>query len=90
MREKVVEAYLRDRVKSSGGQAYNFILPGNAAVPDRMVLFPGGRIAFVELKAPGNEPTPLQMLQQKRLRDLGFEVFTVDTKQGVDDFMASR
>ena len=90
MREKVVEAYLRDRVKSSGGQAYKFISPGNAGVPDRMVLFPGGRIAFVELKAPGNEPTPLQMLQQKRLRDLGFEVFTVDTKQGVDDFMASR
>ena len=90
MREKVAEAYLRDRVKGAGGQAYKFISPGNAGVPDRMVLLPGGRISFVELKAPGNEPTSLQKLQQKRLRDLGFEVFTIDTKHGIDDFMASR
>jgi len=90
MREKVIEAYLRDRVKEAGGKAYKFVSPGNRGVPDRLVLFPGGNIAFVELKAPGQKPTLLQATQAKKLRSLGFEVFTLDSKQGVDDFMAGR
>ncbi|NLO91362.1 MAG: VRR-NUC domain-containing protein [Elusimicrobia bacterium] len=90
MREKIVEAYLRDRVKEAGGVAYKFVSPGNAGVPDRIVLLPGGRIAFAELKAPGKEPTALQKAQQRKLKALGFEVAVIDSKQGVDEFMAGR
>jgi len=90
VREKVIEAYLRDRVKDAGGKAYKFVSPGNRGVPDRLVLFPNAKITFVELKAPGEKPTPLQVAQAKKLRALGFEVLTLDSKQGVDDFMASR
>lgn len=87
MRENTIEAYLRERVKSFGGKAYKFVSPGNDGVPDRLVCLPGGQVAFVELKAPGKKPTRLQILQQKQLKHLGFEVFVIDSKKAVDNFI---
>lgn len=87
MREQVIEAYLRDKVKSAGGLAYKFVSPGNSGVPDRIVIMPGGRIIFVELKAPGNKPTVLQLNQHGRLRALGCDVRVIDSKQGVDELL---
>ncbi len=87
MRERDIEAYLRDQVKAIGGIAYKFVSPGNAGVPDRLVLLPGGRVVFVELKAPGRQPTPLQLRQQRRIRDLGFTVLVIDSKEEVDEFI---
>lgn len=87
MKEKDIEAYLRKQVKAVGGRAYKFGSPGNAGVPDRLVLFPGGRIAFVELKAPGKKPTALQLAQGKRISGLGFTVLVIDSKEGVDEFI---
>ena len=87
MRERGIETYLRDQVKTAGGIAYKFVSPGNAGVPDRIVLLPGGRVVFVELKAPGKQPTPLQLRQQKRIRNLGFQVLVIDSKAGVDEFI---
>mgnify|MGYP001481709062 CR=1 FL=1 len=87
MREKTIEKHLRDKVKSLGGLAYKFVSPGNAGAPDRLVLLPGGKITFVELKAPGKKSTSLQRLQQKRISDLGFEVLVLDSKAKVDGFI---
>lgn len=87
MRESTIEAYLRDRVKELGGKAYKFVSPGNDGVPDRLVCLPGGRVVFAELKAPGKKPTRLQILQQEKLRLLGFLVFVIDSKTGVDEFI---
>ncbi|MFB0830927.1 VRR-NUC domain-containing protein [Brevibacillus laterosporus] len=87
MREKDIEAYLRKQVKAIGGRAYKFESPGNAGVPDRLVLFPGGRAAFVELKAPGKKPTALQLAQGKKISGLGFTVLVIDSKEGVDEFI---
>lgn len=87
MRESTIEAYLRDRVKELGGKAYKFISPGNNGVPDRLVCLPGGNAIFVELKAPGKKPTPLQINQQNKLRTLGFEVWIIDSKDAVDHFI---
>lgn len=86
-REKAIEAYLRDEVKKLGGTAYKFVSPGNAGVPDRLVLLPGGKIEFVELKAPGKEPTALQKAQATKLRALGFKVHVISSRLGVDVFM---
>ena len=87
-REKTIEQYLRVEVKKVGGIAYKFISPGRKGVPDRLILLPGGKVWFVELKAQGKRLTPLQKQQQHRLASLGFEVLTIDSKQGVDDFMS--
>lgn len=87
MLEKQIEAYLRDRIRQIGGKAYKFISPGNDGVPDRLVCLPGGRAVFVELKAPGKEPRPLQIHQIGKLRQLGFWVEVLDCKEQVDQFI---
>ena len=61
-----------------GGWAVKFSSPGLDGMPDRLVLFPGGKLGFVELKAPGKKMRPLQ---EKRKRTLGFLVFCVDSKE---------
>lgn len=87
MREKDIEKYLRDRVRAIGGKAYKFVSPGNDGVPDRLVCLPGGRVVFVELKAPGESPRPLQIHQIEVLRALGFWVEVIDSKEQVDYFV---
>lgn len=88
MRESTIEAYLRDRVKELGGKAYKFVSPGNDGVPDRLVCLPGGRVVFVELKAPGKKPTKLQERQHEILTGLGLDVRVIDCKANVDWLIA--
>lgn len=87
MREKDIETYLRDQVKKAGGKAYKFESPGNDGVPDRIVIFPSNRIYFVELKAPGKKPRPLQIKQMRDLESFGCEVFVLDSKEAVNEFI---
>lgn len=87
MRERDIEAYLRDRIREAGGWAPKWVSPGNNGVPDRIVMLPGGRIVFVELKAPGGRPTKLQAMQHARLRALGCDVHVIDSKQAVDELV---
>jgi hypothetical protein len=87
MRENVIEKYLPHRVKEIGGRAYKFGTPGNSGVPDRIVLLPGRQVIFVELKAPGKKSTPVQFLQQKRIRSLGFNVLVIDSKEKVEELI---
>ena len=90
MAEKHVEEKLRIGVKEKGGRAYKFVSPGNQGVPDRIVLLPGGVIDFIELKDKGKKPTALQLNQHTKLRALGFNVLVIDSKEGVDEYLASR
>ena len=78
MREKTIEKKLADAVKSRGGLAPKFTSPGFDGMPDRIVLLPGGRMAFVEVKAPGKAPRPLQEARHRLLRQLGFKVYVLD------------
>ena len=89
MRERVIEAHLRDGVKRMGGIAYKFTSPGNTGVPDRLVLFPGGRLAFAELKAPGGRLSRMQERQIERIRGLGFRVSVLASREEVDLFLAA-
>lgn len=78
MREKYIEGKLRDMVKEKGGMALKFVSPGTDGVPDRLVLLPGGKLAFIETKAPGKGLRPLQVRRCAQLSALGFKVYTVD------------
>ena len=88
MQEKEVERYLREQVKKRlGGMALKFVSPGLSGVPDRGILMPGGKIAFVETKAPARKLRALQEYVCGMIGALGFEVRMVDTKAGVDAFI---
>ncbi|MEK4181741.1 VRR-NUC domain-containing protein [Aeribacillus sp. FSL K6-1121] len=87
MREKEIEIYLRDEVKKAGGKAYKFESPGNDGVPDRIVIFPGNKIYFVEVKAPNGKVRPLQLKRMQELTQFGCKVLVINSKQGVDGFI---
>jgi len=78
MREKTIEQKFVMEVKHIGGLALKFTSPGFDGVPDRIVLLPGGKMAFVEVKAPGEKPRPLQLARHRLLRRLGFRVYVLD------------
>ena len=78
MREKAIEAKLVRTVKSMGGLAPKFVSPGFDGMPDRIVLLPYGRLAFVEVKAHGKKPRPLQVRRKSQLESLGFSVYCLD------------
>ena len=93
MREKVLERKLRLSVRAAGGLALKFVSPGMNGVPDRLLLFPGGRVVFCEMKAPGQKPRPLQLRRMEQLRSLGFRVYVIDSEEQiggmVDEISAS-
>ena len=78
MREKTIEAKLVRTVKSMGGLAPKFVSPGLDGMPDRIVLLPHGKMAFVEVKAHGKKPRPLQVRRKSQLESLGFSVYCLD------------
>lgn len=84
MLEKEIEAKLKRGIERLGGRCYKFTSPGNAGVPDRLILLPGGVCAFAELKAPGKTERRLQAHVQMQLRALGFTVFSsVDSEEKI-------
>lgn len=92
MREKEVEQALVRSVKKVGGLCMKFTCPGMDGVPDRLVLLPFGKCAFVELKAPGKKPRPLQIRRMKQITALGIPCYVIDAKEqigGVLDAISS-
>ena len=83
MREKEIENYLVKKVKKLGGICFKFVSPGNAGVPDRIVI-KEGKMVFVELKAPGKSVRALQRLQIDKLLKHGQTVYVADSKEKID------
>ena len=78
-----VKVKLALMVKKRGGICPKWVSPGFDGVPDRIVLLPVGRIAFVEVKAPGKKPRPLQIARHKLLTRLGFKVYILDAEEQI-------
>ena len=83
MREKEVERKFVKAVKARGGICPKWVSPGYDGVPDRIVLLPKGRIGFVEVKAPGEVPRPLQESRHRLLKSLGFRVHVLDDPEAI-------
>lgn len=83
MRERDIEQQLVKAVKARGGLCPKFVSPGMDGMPDRLVLLPQGRIGFVEVKAPGMLPRPLQEHRHKQLRRLEFPVYVLDDPEQI-------
>lgn len=93
LREADIEKHGGDLVKDLGGIPYKFTSPARRAVPDRLNLLPippehreivARYVRFVEYKAPGEKATASQEREHKTLRDLGYYVTVIDTKEGAD------
>ena len=78
MREKNIEQKRGTAVKKQGGICPKFVSPGFDGMPDRLVLLPFGKFAFVEVKAPGEKPRPLQLSRHGMLQKLGYRVYVLD------------
>lgn len=87
MKESSIEAKLRDKVKALGGYCLKWVCPGHAGLPDRIILLPGSKIYFVELKQKGKKPDPLQIMWLSRLQALGFDASCVAGPEEVVEFL---
>ena len=88
MRESFIEEKLTKAVKQNGGVCWKFTSPGTAGVPDRIILMPEGRIAFVEVKAPGEKSRPLQLSRHRLLRRLGFKIYVLDALEDIEKIIS--
>lgn len=88
MLEFKIESRFVSEVKKLGGKAYKFI-SGESGVPDRIVVLPGGLIAFVELKKPKDgRLSKMQVWQHDRLQNLGAKVYVINSNEEIDKFIA--
>ena len=87
MLERDVEKALVSAAKKAGGIAPKFTSPGTAGMPDRLVILPEGKVCFVELKAPGQKPRPIQTRQMDRLTQLGCMVRTIDHPNQIQELI---
>ncbi len=85
MREKTIEQKLIKAVKMRDGICPKWV--GWNGCPDRIVLLPKARIAFIELKAPGEKPRPLQESRHRILRGLGFKVYVIDGIEQIESVL---
>lgn len=83
MREKSIEQKLVCAVKQRGGICPKLACPGFDGMPDRLILLPGGRMGFVEVKAPGGKPRLLQAARHQLLTRLGFKVYVLDAPEQI-------
>jgi Holliday junction resolvase len=69
--ESRVEAKIVTYARSKGCLVYKFSSPARRGVPDRIIIAPGGKVLFLEIKRPGKVPTELQMREIRLLTEQG-------------------
>ena len=78
MLEQTIEQALKQAVEADGGICWKLVSPGTTGVPDRICL-KNGRTVFVEVKAPGRKPRPIQQHRINQLRQQGFTALVIDS-----------
>lgn len=85
MRESAIEAKAVSAAGKLGVWTSKFCSTSRRGVPDRTFIF-NGRVVFVEFKAPGEVPTPLQRAIVRQMLDAGASVFVLDSVGQVKTF----
>lgn len=88
--EKAIERYLVERVKELGGICLKYSNANMVGYPDRVVLLPGGVTIWIELKSKGRRPEKIQQIRIAQLERLGHTVYVADSKQRVDEILATK
>lgn len=83
--EAAIEAWLVKRVNQQGCECEK--QEGTRGACDRIVTGPGRLVYYVETKRPGEEPSPQQLLYHRRKQRMGFDVFVIDSYEGVEEFI---
>jgi hypothetical protein len=86
--EKILEKKLSSEVKKLGGLSIKLISTYLIGLPDRICLFPGGRLAFIELKTTKQKPRKIQIKVHKLLLSLDFDVRVIDTLEGINKLIS--
>jgi len=87
--EKVLESYLVAEIKKVGGWAIKLLSGLVTGLPDRLILLPGGVVAFIEVKTTGKKASVRQLWVHDKLKALGFRVELLDSKEGINNFINS-
>lgn len=87
MLESKIEAWLNDQIKKLGGKSYKFVSPGNPGVPDRIYLFPQGRVYFVELKRVIGKLSNVQVWQREQFLSMGVDFRIIYGMEQAKDFI---
>jgi len=94
MRESLIEEYLVEQVKLSGGECRKVKWIGRRGAPDRLVMLPfvshfRPTSVWVELKAPGQNVEPHQAREHARMMDMGQYVDVIDSFEAVDALLGN-
>ena len=87
MLEKDIEAWMTDQVKKLGGMSLKFVSPGNPGVPDRIYIFPEGKVYFVELKKELGRLSGIQKWQRERFLKMGCRFYVVKGMESAKNFV---
>lgn len=85
--ESQLERKFYDKVKKLGGLPLKFVSPGRAGVPDRIILMPGGKIYFVEMKSEVRQTSPIQEYIFEKFAKLGFPVTIINSEETLKNFL---
>ena len=87
MKESQIEAKLVRMVRDQGGLCFKFVSPGNPGVPDRLIVLPGGRVVFAELKTEVGRLANIQKWQLEEIRKRGADVRVLKGLEQVKEFV---
>jgi hypothetical protein len=90
IKESVVEKVLVQSVRTLGGLCLKLNFIGTMGAPDRLVLMPGGRFYFVELKQLSGKLEPSQEILFPRIEKRGFKVHILYGVEQVEQFVETH
>lgn len=87
--EKSIERYFVEKAKEHGLPCLKYSNPNIAGYPDRLLVLPGAKVVWVELKSKGRKPDMRQQIRHKELSRMGHEVRVIDNKTDIDKLLIS-